>query len=109
MINNCIKNICLISFALFGPIYLPAGGIQKNLNDNYCFNKSKEIVLNSKCSIYVIPSNDSKELISLRAGTSLSILRYWINSDNEKWFRVQLSNNIFTDNSYTPQKGWIKI
>ena len=109
MINNCIKNICLISFALFGPIYLPAGGIQKNLNENSFFNKSKEIVLNSKCSIYVTPSNNSKELISLRPGASLSILRYWINSNNDKWFRVQLSNNIFTDNSYKPRKGWIKI
>ena len=37
MINNYIKNICLISFALFAPIYLPAGGIQKELkNPSFC-------------------------------------------------------------------------
>ena len=31
MINNLLKNLCLITFALIAPITLPAGGIQKNL------------------------------------------------------------------------------
>ena len=34
MMNNLLKNICLIIFALVAPITLPAGGIQKNLNHN---------------------------------------------------------------------------
>ena len=34
MINNLLKNFCLITFALIAPITLPAGGIQKNLNHN---------------------------------------------------------------------------
>ena len=32
MIKNLLKNFCLITFALVGPITLPAGGIQKSLN-----------------------------------------------------------------------------
>ena len=32
MINNLLKNFCLITFALIAPITLPAGGIQKSLN-----------------------------------------------------------------------------
>tara|TARA_Y100000589_G_C26643165_1_gene422896 strand:+ start:75 stop:404 length:330 start_codon:yes stop_codon:yes gene_type:complete len=108
MINNCIKNICLISFALFGPIYLPAGGIQKNLNDISLLNKSKEIILGSNCSIFSMPIQNSKELRLLKTGSSLLILRHWINSDNDKWLRVQLSNNIFIDDSNKPLKGWIK-
>ena len=32
MINNLLKNFCLFTFALIGPITLPAGGIQKSLN-----------------------------------------------------------------------------
>jgi len=31
MINNVLKNFCLITFALIAPITLPAGGIQKRL------------------------------------------------------------------------------
>ena len=109
MIKNYIKNFCLISFALFAPIYLPAGGIQKNLNNLSCFNKAKEIVLDSSCSIYIMPDLYSKKLRHLKAGSSLLVLRHWINSNNDRWFRVQTSNNIFVDNSHKPMRGWIKV
>tara|TARA_B100000212_G_scaffold251710_1_gene192753 strand:+ start:5209 stop:5538 length:330 start_codon:yes stop_codon:yes gene_type:complete len=109
MINNYIKNICLISFALFGPIYLPAGGIQKRLNVYSCFNKSKEIVLTTNSKIYATPTTNSKELRLLKTGTSLLIIRDWINQENDLWFRVQISNSIFVDSSFKPMKGWIKI
>ena len=107
--KNYIKNICLISFALFAPIYLPAGGIQKNLNNLYCFNKAKEIVLDSNCAIYMTPDLYSKKLRNLKRGSTLVILRYWITSTNDRWFRVQTTNNIFTHNSNQPTRGWIKI
>ena len=109
MINSYIKNICLISFALFAPIYLPAGGIQKNLNNLSCFNKSKEIVLDSNSTIYVIPDLYSKKLRHLKPGSTLLILRSWITPNNDKWFRVQASNNIFADNLNKPIKGWLKV
>tara|TARA_B100001121_G_C18198807_1_gene393660 strand:+ start:103 stop:432 length:330 start_codon:yes stop_codon:yes gene_type:complete len=109
MINNYIKNICLISFALFAPIYLPAGGIQKNLNNLYSFNKAKEIVLDSNYNIYIMPDLYSKKLRYLKTGSTLLILRHWITSNNDRWFRVQTSNNIFADNLNKPVKGWIKV
>ncbi len=108
MINNYIKHICLISFALFAPIYLPAGGIQKNLNNFSCFNKSKEIVLDSNCSVHIMPDLYSKKLRYLKTGSTLLILRQWMTSNNDTWFRVQISNNIFSDNLNKPIKGWIK-
>ena len=108
MINNYIKNICLISFALFGPIYLPAGGIQKKLNDLSCFNKAKEIVLDSNCNIYITPDLYSKKLRYLKTGSTIIILRDWKNQNNDRWFRIQASNNIFADNSNKPMRGWIK-
>ena len=46
MMKNMIKNICLIGFALIGPITLPAGGIQRNLYEYKTLNNSKEIILN---------------------------------------------------------------
>jgi len=108
MIKNYIKNICLISFALFAPIYLPAGGIQKNLNNLSCFNKAKEIVLDSNCNIHIMPDLYSKKLRYLKTGSTLLVLRYWITSNNDRWFRVQTSNNIFANNSNKPMRGWIK-
>ncbi len=109
MINNYIKNICLISFALFAPIYLPAGGIQKNLNDFSCFNKAKEIVLPSNCNIHITPDLYSKKLRHLKTGSTIIILRDWKTLNNDRWFRVQTSNNIFADNSNKPMRGWIKV
>ena len=108
MINNYIKNICLISFALFGPIYLPAGGIQKNLNDLSCFNKAKEIVLDSNCNIHITPDLYSKKLRHLKTGSTIIILKDWRTQNNDRWFRVKASNNIFADNSNKPMRGWIK-
>ena len=109
MIHNYIKNICLISFVLFAPIYLPAGGIQKNLDNLCCFNKAKEIVLDSNCDVYVIPDLYSKKLRYLKTGSTLLVLRNWITSNGDRWLRVQASNNIFVDSSNKPLRGWIKV
>ena len=107
MINNYIKNICLIVFALVGPISLPAGGIQRSINDlNY---KSNEIIINSNKYIYFYPEKNSKKLSPISIGTSASILRYWIDSDDERWIRVEFSKSIFNNNLCQPLKGWMKI
>jgi len=109
MINNYIKNICLIAFALFAPIYLPAGGIQKNLNNLSCFNKAKEIVIDSNCTIYVMPDLYSQKLRHLKTGSTLLILRDWVTPNNVKWLRVQTSTTIFAENSRKPMRGWIRV
>ena len=78
MMKNMLKNICLIGFALIGPITLPAGGIQRNLDEYNIFNNSEEIVLNQKCSLYSYPRINAKKLMILNSGSSLSILRHWV-------------------------------
>ena len=109
MINNLLKNICLIIFALIGPITLPAGGIQKNLNQYKFFNNSKEIILITDTSLYSFPQLQAKKLMVLNSGTSINILRNWKVNDREIWVRVELAyNKIFEDpNKIT--KGWIKM
>lgn len=107
MINNYIKNICLIVFALVGPISLPAGGIQRSIND--LNNKSNEIIINSNKYLYFYPEKNSKKLASVSIGTTASILRYWIDSDEKKWIRVEFSKSIFNTNFSQPLKGWMKI
>ena len=108
MINNYIKNICLIVFALVGPISLPAGGIQSSISINLN-NKSNEIIINSNKDIYYYPGKNSKKLSSISIGSSASILRYWIDSNNARWIRVELSKSIFNNNHIQPLKGWMTI
>tara|TARA_B100000212_G_C26998481_1_gene373878 strand:- start:183 stop:509 length:327 start_codon:yes stop_codon:yes gene_type:complete len=107
--NNYIKNICLITFALFAPIYLPAGGIQNNLNNRSYSNKSQEIVLNTNCNVHIMPNLYSKKLRCLKTGSTLLILRHWRTSNNDRWLRVKLPDSIFVNNSNKAIKGWIKV
>ena len=109
MINNVLKNFCLITFALIAPITLPAGGIQKSLNQNKFPNSKNEIILCSDTSLYSCPEIYAKELLVLDVGTTLSVLRNWEVSNNENWVRVELASNRLLDDPNKILKGWIKM
>ena len=109
MINNLLKNFCLITFALIAPITLPAGGIQKSLTQNKFTHNINEIILSSKISLYSFPKIHAKELLVLDVGTNLSILRNWKVSNSETWVRVELASNKFLDDPNKILKGWIKM
>ena len=109
MINNLLKNFCLITFALIAPITLPAGGIQKSLNQNNFPNNTKEIILCSNTSLYSYPEINAKELLVLDVGTTLSVLRNWKVSESEIWVRVELASNKLLDDPNKITKGWIKM
>ena len=109
MINNLLKNFCLITFALIAPITLPAGGIQKSLNQNKFPNNTNEIILSSNTSLYSFPEIHSKELLVLDIGTTLSVLRNWKVSESEIWVRVELASNKLLDDPNKITKGWIKM
>ena len=107
--NNLLKNICLIIFALIGPITLPAGGIQKSLNQYKSHNNTKEIILSSDTSLYSFPKIDAKKLMVLDSGTSITILRNWKINKQEIWIRVELAFNKILDDPNKITKGWIKM
>ena len=109
MINNVLKNFCLITFALIAPITLPAGGIQNSLNQNKFLHKNNEIILSSNTSLYSHPEIHAKELLVVDVGTTLSVLRNWEVSNNETWVRVELASNKFLDDPNKILKGWIKM
>jgi len=109
MINNLIKNFCLITFALIAPITLPAGGIQRSLNQNKFSNNTEEIILNSNTSLFSFPEINANELLVLEVGTTLSILRNWKVNESEIWVRVELASNKLLDNPNKITKGWIKM
>ena len=109
MINHVLKNFCLITFALIAPITLPAGGIQKSLNQNKFPKNINEIILSSETSLYSCPEIYAKELLVLDVGTTLSVLRNWKVSKNETRVRVELASNKFLDDPNRILKGWIKM
>jgi len=109
MINHLLKNFSLITFALIAPITLPAGGIQKCLNQNKLPNNTKEIILSCNTSLYSFPEINAKELLVLDIGTTLSVLRSWKARESEIWLRVELASNKLLDDPNKITKGWIKM
>ena len=109
MMNHVLKNFCLITFALIAPITLPAGGIQKSLNQNKFPHNTNEIILSSNASLYSCPEINAKELLVLDAGITLSVLRNWKVNKNETWVRVELASNKFLDDPNKILKGWLKM
>ena len=109
MINNLLKNFCLITFALIAPITLPAGGIQKSVNQNQFPNNTNEIILSSNTPLYSYPQIHTRKLLVLDVGTTLSVLRSWKVSKSETWVRVELASNKFLEDPNKILKGWIKM
>ena len=107
--NSFLKNFCLITFALVAPISLPAGGIQKNLDQNKLPFNTNEITLSSNTLLFSFPEINAKELLVLDIGTCLSVLRNWKVSESEIWFRVELASNKILDDPNKITKGWIKM
>ena len=106
---NIFKNFCLITFALIAPITLPAGGIQKSLNQDKFPHNTNEIILISNTYLYSSPEIHAKQLLVLDIGTNLSVLRNWKVSESEIWVRVELASNKFLDDPNKITKGWIKM
>ena len=106
---NIFKNFCLITFSLIAPITLPAGGIQKSLNQDKFPHNKNEIILISNTSLYSCPQIHAKELLVLDLGTTLSVLRNWTVRESEIWFRVELASNKLLDDPNKITKGWIKM
>ena len=109
MINNLLKNFCLITFALIGPITLPAGGIQKSLNQIKYLDNTREIIVNSNTFLYSFPETNAAKLLILYVGTTLSVLHNCKVNETEVWGRVELASNKLLDAPNKITKGWIKI
>ena len=109
MINNLLKNFSLITFALIGPITLPAGGIQKSLNQLKYLDNTREIIVSSNTFLYSFPEINATKLLVLDVGSNLSVLHNYKVNETEIWVRVELASNKLFDESNKITKGWIKI
>ena len=109
MINNLLKNFCLFTFALIGPITLPAGGIEKSLNQIEYLDNTREIIVNSDTFLYSFPEINATKLLVLDLGSNLSVLHNFKVNETEIWVRVELASNKLLDDPNKITKGWIKI
>jgi hypothetical protein len=59
-------------------------------------------------ALYSSPKIDSKKLMVLDSGTTITILRNWKVNEREIWFRVELASNKVLEDPNKFTKGWIK-
>ena len=101
---------CLLIFALFAPIALPAGGAMRDKRGIVADKVSRFCFAGDDCRIRSSPSFASSSLYSISLGTPLTILMIWPSDDGTRWAQVQLQTGNFSRFSpSTPRRGWINV
>ena len=107
MINNLLKNFCLIVFVNSSYTLLLVEF--KKFKSKSVSRNSKEIILSSNTFLYSFPEVNAKQLLNLDKGTTLLVLRNWKVSESEIWVRVELPSNKLLDDPNMITKGWLKM
>tara|TARA_Y100001968_G_scaffold280661_1_gene277376 strand:- start:316 stop:651 length:336 start_codon:yes stop_codon:yes gene_type:complete len=99
----------LLSFALLGPISLPAGGGSKLTHSIRRNNSSRSTIISEYYSLKSSPSLDSPSLRVLQAGTPISILKVWTSSHGDNWLLVKINSIELVDVIGLPKRGWVNV
>ena len=99
----------LLSFALFAPISLPAGGSSQSDRSIRRKYDHGPILAGDNCCLRVSPSVDSASLRTLQVGTPISILRIWNSPEGDYWLQVKLNSLEFVDVIGSASRGWINV
>ena len=99
----------LLSFALFAPISLPAGGsilgAPKIINAKF----ADPLITPYKSSLRTSPFHYAKSICSIHPGTPLLILRSWHSQDGTNWLKVQTLVSEELSLSLSIRRGWINV
>ena len=96
----------LLAFALFAPINLPAGGMDRRHGEIRRRSLGDPLVCASAVALCGSPEDDAPQLRSIAAGEPLQILRGWVSALGEQWLHVKLPAAVLANG---PGRGWIKL
>tara|TARA_Y100001968_G_C19300096_1_gene688597 strand:- start:566 stop:901 length:336 start_codon:yes stop_codon:yes gene_type:complete len=99
----------LLTFALWAPVSLPAGGGSKAAHTIRRINRFGTIVLSENCYLRSSPSIDSLSLRTLPAGMPINIIKTWSSSSGDNWLLVKINSINFTDGVGSPRRGWLNV
>ena len=99
----------LLSFALLGPVSLPAGGGSLSRNFVRRSEESAPHFAGDLCELRVSPNADSTSLRVIPAGTPLRVLRSWHSSDGHYWLQVQVLSFHFDELLGSVTRGWVHV
>tara|TARA_Y100001968_G_scaffold87413_1_gene78383 strand:+ start:3355 stop:3690 length:336 start_codon:yes stop_codon:yes gene_type:complete len=97
----------LLSFALLGPVSLPAGGASVTRNLVRRSEESGPHFAGDLCVLRTSPSSEAPSLREIRVGTPMRVLRTWHAPDGNYWFHVQIESFDFDELVGSATRGWV--
>ena len=94
----------LLGFALFAPITLPAGGLERRQPEVRRRQPGEPLLPASLRSLQAAPERQAPVLIPLTADQPLRVLRSWRGSGGERWLQVEAAAG--ADGS-AARRGWL--
>jgi len=101
--------LLLLSFALLGPVALPAGGAYKLKGERYSNHRNGPMVIENSCNLKASPSSNEKTLCILNPGTTFRVLRSWNDLEGYSWLHIEISSFVFCDDVAVANRGWINV
>ena len=108
-ISSLIGWSMLLSFALLGPVSLPAGGASIS---RIFIRRSEETgtyLAGDFCQLRTSPLTDSPSLKKIPFGTPLRVLRRWNSPNGDQWLQVQTSSLNFDGLVLSVTRGWVNV
>tara|TARA_Y100001968_G_scaffold314434_1_gene339782 strand:- start:22351 stop:22686 length:336 start_codon:yes stop_codon:yes gene_type:complete len=99
----------LLSFALLGPVTLPAGGASLSRNFLRRSEEGGPVFAGTLCQLRSSPSSDAPALRIIPAGTPVRVLRRWQGPEGNEWFQVQILSFDFDQLVGSVTRGWVNV
>jgi hypothetical protein len=96
----------VLAFALFAPVGLPAGGVDRRNAEVRRRSPADPLVLGSAVPLCGAPDPDAPQLRLIAAGEPLQVLRAWASALGEQWLQVKLPDAALVEG---PARGWIRL
>tara|TARA_Y100001968_G_C19200340_1_gene639647 strand:- start:512 stop:847 length:336 start_codon:yes stop_codon:yes gene_type:complete len=108
-ISSLLGWALLLSFALLGPVALPAGGASLSRNSLRRSEESGPHFAGDCCELRASPSSKAPSLRIIRAGTPLRVLRKWHGVNGNYWIQVQILSFNLEKLGDSATRGWVSI
>ena len=92
----------LLGVALMAPAALPAGGADRRQPQARRREASGPLHTSSDQPLHLCPLEVAPRLRTLKAGSSLRLLRRWSTADGQDWLQVQAISG-------DSRRGWIRV
>jgi hypothetical protein len=90
----------VLTFALFAPVALPAGGADRRQPEVRRRTSGEPLIPAGCLSLLLAPQQEAPQLVRLQTDTPLRVLRSWRSERGEQWLQVEAGER---------RRGWLVV